>query len=74
MNKKYIVTLAAILVLLIAACDNKPVEQPLPEINDVNCQIEKIKQIQEKETRQVFTGLCSRRSGAITSTERPELA
>lgn len=72
MSKKYMTTLAVVLVLLVAGCDNKPAVQSLPEVNDANCQIEKIKQIQDKAARQEFAGQCSRRTSGIAPTENPK--
>lgn len=66
--------LAGLVVVLVAGCDNKPVIPPMPEINDSNCQIEAIKKIEDRATREKFAGLCSRRSpsaGGIAPTEKP---
>ena len=46
----------------------------MPEVNDTNCQIEAIKKIKDRATREKFAGLCSRRSpasGGIAPTEKP---
>jgi entry exclusion lipoprotein TrbK len=46
----------------------------MPEVNDTNCQIEAIKKIEDRATREKFAGLCSRRSpasGGIAPTEKP---
>lgn len=67
-------TLLAGLVVLVAGCDNKPAMPPMPEVNDTNCQIEAIKKIEDRATREKFAGLCSRRSpatGGIMPTEKP---
>lgn len=71
MNKKHTATLAVALLAL-AGCDNKPVVQPLPEINDANCQVEKIKQIGNEASRQEFAGKCSRRTSGTARTEHPK--
>lgn len=66
--------LAGLVVVLVAGCDNKPVIPPMPEVNDSNCQIEAIKKIEDRATREKFAGLCSRRSpsaGGIAPTEKP---
>ena len=62
--------LAGLVVVLVAGCDNTP---PMPEVNDTNCQIEAIKKIEDRATREKFAGLCSRRSpasGGIAPTEK----
>ena len=67
-------TLLAGLLVLVAGCDNKPVIPPMPEVNGTNCQIEAIKKIEDRATREKFAGLCSRRSpaaGGIAPTEKP---
>lgn len=59
---------------LLAGCDNKPATLPIPVVNDTNCQIERIKKIEDKATRETFAGLCSRPSptgGGIAPTEKP---
>ena len=66
--------LAGLVVVLVAGCDNKPAIPPMPEVNDTNCQIEAIKKIEDRGTREKFAGLCSRRSpaaGGIAPTEKP---
>lgn len=72
MNSKCTTALAAVLVLLIAGCDNQSAMQALPTVNDANCQIEKIKRIQNKAARQEFAGQCSRRTSGIAPTENPK--
>ncbi|WP_127170733.1 entry exclusion lipoprotein TrbK [Xanthomonas euvesicatoria] len=65
--------LAGLVVVLVAGCD-KPAIPPMPEVNDTNCQIEAIKKIEDRATREKFAGLCSRRSpaaGGIAPTEKP---
>ncbi len=62
------------LVVVVAGCGNKPAIPPMPEVNDINCQIEAIKKIEDRATREKFAGLCSRRSpasGGIAPTEKP---
>ncbi len=66
--------LAGFVVVLVAGCDNKPAIPPMPEVNDTNCQIEAIKKIEDRGTREKFAGLCSRRppvAGGIAPTEKP---
>ncbi|EPB5737902.1 MULTISPECIES: entry exclusion lipoprotein TrbK [Pseudomonadota] len=66
--------LAGLAAAMLAGCDNKPAIPPMPEVNDTNCQIEAIKKIEDRATRETFAGLCSRRSpagGGIAPTERP---
>jgi len=63
---------AGLVVVLMAGCDNKPAT--MPEVNDTNCQIEAIKKIKDRATREKFAGLCSRRppaTGGIAPTEKP---
>ena len=61
----------AVLIVITATifigCDNKPV---MPEVNDANCKVALIMEIEDKATRQEFAGLCSRRSG-IRKTTNP---
>ena len=66
--------LAGLVLVLVAGCDNKPAIPPMPEVNDTNCQIEAIKKIKDRATREKFAGLCSHRSlasGGIAPTEKP---
>lgn len=66
--------LTGLVAVLVAGCDNKPAIPPMPEVNDTNCQIEAIKRIDDRTTREKFAGLCSRRSsaaGGIAPTENP---
>ena len=66
--------LVGLTAALLAGCDNKPATMPMPEVNDTNCQIETIRKIEDKATRETFAGLCSRRSptgGGIAPTEKP---
>ncbi|MBP8275827.1 MAG: entry exclusion lipoprotein TrbK [Propionivibrio sp.] len=66
--------LAGLVAVLVAGCDNRPAIPPMPEVNDTNCQIEAIKKIEDRATREKFAGLCSRRSPAtdgIAPTENP---
>lgn len=66
--------LVGLAAALLAGCDNKPATLPMPVVDDTNCQIEKIKKIEDKATRETFAGLCSRRSptgGGIAPTEKP---
>ena len=44
----------------------------MPEVNDANCQIDKIMQIKDEAMRREFGGRCSRRPGAIAPTEKPK--
>ena len=66
--------LVGLAAALLAGCDNKPATLPMPVVDDTNCQIEKIKKIEDKATRETFAGLCSRRSptgGGIAPTDKP---
>lgn len=72
--KKTMLLAGLVVVVLVAGCDNKPAIPPMPEVNDTNCQIEAIKKIEDRATREKFAGLCSRRSpvaGGIAPTEKP---
>ena len=72
MNKTML--LAGLVAALLAGCDNKPAIPAIPDVNDTNCQIETIKKIEDKATRETFAGLCSRRppaGGGIAPTEKP---
>lgn len=70
MNKTSVVALAALVVAVVAGCDNKPATQAMPEVNDENCLIENIKKIADKTTRERFAGQCSRRTIGIAPTEK----
>ncbi|WOI47103.1 entry exclusion lipoprotein TrbK [Acidovorax sp. BLS4] len=66
--------LVGLAAALLAGCDNKPATLPMPVVDDTNCQLEKIKKIEDKATRETFAGLCSHRSptgGGIAPTEKP---
>ncbi len=63
-----IALLAVFVVAGLAGCDSAP----LPEVNDANCQIDKIMQIADEATRREFGSQCSRRTGAIAPTEKPK--
>ncbi|MFC8752896.1 entry exclusion lipoprotein TrbK [Pseudomonas oryzihabitans] len=72
MNKMML--LAGFAATTLGGCDNKPPVLPMPEVDEKNCQIEVIKNIDDKPTRETFAGLCSRRSpeaGGIAPTEKP---
>ena len=69
MNVK-IVLWAAFVAACLAGCDSAPV--PMPEVNDANCQFDKIMQIADEAMRREFGGRCSRRPGAIAPTEKPK--
>lgn len=72
MNKTML--LAGFAATTLFGCDSKPTVLPMPEVNDANCQIEVIKNIHDKPTRETFAGLCARRSlepGSIAPTEKP---
>ena len=60
--------LAAVMAAWLAGCDNKPAKRAMPEVSDENCQIERIKQIEDKATREQFAGLCARRPVGIAPT------
>ncbi|MCH1879084.1 entry exclusion lipoprotein TrbK [Alcaligenes ammonioxydans] len=69
---KQILVLTLVGLALLAGCDNSTGSTSLPEVNDRNCQLEKINQIEDKAARQDFTGQCSRRSIGIAPTEKPK--
>jgi len=52
--------LAVVVVALLSSCNKSPAI--MPEVNDANCQFEKIKQIEDEATRREFGSRCSRRS------------
>ena len=54
-----IVLWAAFAAAGLAGCDSAPV--PMPAVNDANCQIDKIMQIEDEATRREFGSRCSRR-------------
>ena len=56
------ILMASAIAAVLAGCDNRPATSTMPEVNNENCQLEKIKQIEDKSTRQEFAGMCSRRS------------
>jgi entry exclusion lipoprotein TrbK len=64
--------IVAIVAALVVGCDNKPAEQAIQEVNDENCKIKVIKQIEDKETREQFAGRCSRRPVGIAPTKKPK--
>ena len=71
---KKTILLAGFVAVLATGCDNKPAISPMPDVNDTDCQIEAIKKIEDRATREKFAGLCSRRSpatGGIAPTEKP---
>lgn len=72
MNKTNVRMLAALVMALVAGCDNKPITKAMPEVNDENCLIENIKKIEDKATREQFAGQCSRRPAGIAPTEKPK--
>jgi entry exclusion lipoprotein TrbK len=45
---------------------------PMPEVNDANCQVEKILMIKDEATRREFGGRCSRQPVSIAPTEKPK--
>ena len=59
MRSKLSLILAAVMAALLSGCDNSPAT--MPEVNDANCQIDKIQQIEDKATRREFGSRCSRR-------------
>ena len=64
MNKT--ILLASLTAAVLIGCDSKPAIPPMPEVNGTNCQIEAIKKIKDRATRETFAGLCSRRSPSGT--------
>ena len=69
MHKTMLAVLMTALVML-AGCEKQPAIQAMPEVNDTNCQIEAIKKIEDKATREEFAGLCSTRP-RIAPTQNP---
>jgi entry exclusion lipoprotein TrbK len=72
MRKNNALMIVAIVAALVVGCDNKPDKQAIQEVNDENCKIEVIKQIEDKETREQFAGRCSRRPVGIAATKKPK--
>lgn len=72
MRKNNALMIVAIVAALVVGCDNKPDKQTIQEVNDENCKIEVIKQIEDKETRDQFAGRCSRRPVGIAPTKKPK--
>jgi entry exclusion lipoprotein TrbK len=66
--KVKIVLWTAFVAAGLAGCDSAP----MPEVNDANCQFDKIMQIKDEATRREFGGLCSRRPVSIAPTEKPK--
>ena len=59
-------------LLALAGCDDQPSTKAIPEVSDANCTLEVINQIEDRTARADFAGQCSRRPGAIQSTEQPK--
>ncbi|HCH1007480.1 MULTISPECIES: entry exclusion lipoprotein TrbK [Pseudomonadota] len=63
---------AVILTALLAGCG----DEPMPEVNDVNCTISNIKKIENQETKKEFATKCLRRSstgdGELKSSPKKE--
>lgn len=72
MRKNNDLIIIVIVVTLVVGCDNEPAKQAIQEVNDENCQIEVIKQIEDKKTREQFAGRCSRRAVGIAPTKKPK--
>ena len=72
MRKNNDLMIVAIVAALVVGCDNKSAKPAIQEVNDENCQIEVIKQIEDKETREQFAGRCSRRPVGIVPTKKPK--
>lgn len=71
--KKINISIPFVLVtILLTGCENKPVQQAMPEVNDKNCQIENIRKIEDKAMREQFAGLCARRPGRIAPSDKPK--
>ena len=65
---------ACLAMALLAGCDGKPPAPALPEVSDDNCQLERIKKVEDKRARETFAGLCARRSptgGGVIATGKP---
>jgi entry exclusion lipoprotein TrbK len=71
MRTTNVLMLAALIAATLTGCNGRP-GAAMPEVNDENCQIEKIKQIEDKETREAFAGLCAHRSVGIAPTKKPK--
>ena len=71
--KRIIIPMLAGITLAITGCDNTPPAPTMPAVNDTNCQMAEIMKIEDKATRETFTGLCSRRpaGSGIAPTEQP---
>ncbi|EPI0765625.1 entry exclusion lipoprotein TrbK [Vibrio alginolyticus] len=57
-SKKLQVIGAVILTALLTGCG----DEPMPEVNDINCSIDNIKKIENQETQKEFATKCLRRS------------
>ena len=71
---KKMMLLVGLMAALLAGCEKRPATMPMPEVSDATCQIETIRKIEDKATREIFAGLCSRRSptgGGIAPTDKP---
>lgn len=63
---------AALVVALVAGCDNKQATVPMPEVNDENCKHENIVKIENKGVQQAFSSLCLRRGGEFKPSPKRE--
>ncbi len=63
---------AALVVVLVASCDNKPATASMPEVNDENCKHENIAKIENKGVQQSFSSLCLRRGGEFKPSPKRE--
>ena len=63
---------AALVVALVAGCDNKPATAPMPEVNDETCKHENIASIKDRGTQQAFSSMCLRRGGEFKPSPKRE--
>ncbi|MDF5921843.1 entry exclusion lipoprotein TrbK [Pseudomonas aeruginosa] len=63
--------LAGLVVALLAGCDSKPATQAMPEVNDANCQIEKIKRSRTRRRAKLSPGCARAGRGPAAASPRP---
>lgn len=54
----------------VTACNSKPEQQVMPEVNDKNCTLESIQKLTDKDMQQEFSGKCLRRGSLAPSPPR----
>lgn len=67
MRHCYLLLPLILFIIATAYADDKAKATTLPVVNDINCKIENIKKIENKEARQAFAGLCIRRGEFVKS-------